>query len=549
MAEKDIFEKLVINEKALTLMAGPLINDIIKNDEAGTDFQKNRAKVAEDLMTLATTYLKELDMDEEGHSDTLFNGVLWVSSFLDSVKVKGNDSLINAPMLANMGPLSEKMKRWFGWEQSLFDEVRKNMNVSKAGFRLGKVKRWIEKCMIPESLAYYQDMTGIKLSEKARNLIDNTVPRDRILDAIEANMIDEEVEMYADSSMFILKATELESFLRDDDRYKNQDQDLEWDRNSIWTEALQSFVSESAETSSCSSDISMKSIEAPQPPLTKNLVDRLNMLHEISGKLNCIALTTDNRPCPKLRVANSMYCNCHQSLGSAFGSNITKQIFNPDLIQHKYQIIRGVWVKTPSTNPKVLSRRMKASIEGTNWEFDSQMAVMEHLLRRLFNAGLKRTQQERQQDIIPEKELIKEFGKLKYTTYSQVYRATREKIFLLGLDPNVRWTKYSPYFRLQLGAHFGFLDPEKSMGYEEVEFITNNWFPTNSKWSGSMDEIQDWRRRGESSRKIPALNHKFNHGGLDTPIRLKDGVRTADMNATPLFRLVYYGYSTFFLNN
>ena len=274
--------------------------------------------------------------------------------------------------------------------------------------------------------------------------------------------------------------------------------------------------------------------EKIQPPLTRNLADRLNMLQQVSGSLKCVAISTDNRPCNKNRMRNSMYCSTHRGLGSAFTEEIIRQVMDPELIADKYQLIRGNWVKTPSTNPQLLSRRMKPSLDGPEWEFTSQMKVMEHLLRLLFNAGMRRTAQERQMDIIPEKELIEVFGKLKFTTYSQLYRSTREKIALLGFDVTVRWTKYAPYLRLLLGAHFGFMDPKEAMGRDEVDFLSSNWLTTDSVWSGTMDETRHWNR-GNQRPNIPVLNHKFNHRGVATPIYERNGRLKADMDATPTF--------------
>ena len=513
-------------------MAGPLIHNVIKQDGANSDIYRRRAELAEDLMKLATTYLRDLDRDEDGSSDTLINGVLWLTSFLDSIKEKGNESLKNIPMLANMGDLSLKMMRWFGWDVKLFRTIRRSNMAEKVGFRLKRMKNWIEEIKVADSLKYYQAMTGIKLGKESQRIINQAASRGSN-QAMDSFMIDEDVELFANSSHHIFDACELESFLQNSTRYENQNDGHEWDQDSIWSETLKSFASDpSAEDD----EEGEKSVEDVQPPLTRNLADRLNILRQVSGSLKCVAITTDNRPCPKVRLGNSMYCNVHHGLGHAFTNEIIKQVMDPDTITGKHELIRGMFVKMPSTTPLTLSRRMKPSLEGPNWEFESQMAVMEHLLRLLFNAGLKRTREDLQADRIPEADLVAAFGKLKHTTYTQVFRSTREKISMLGLDPLTRWTKFTPFFRLLLGAHFGFMSPEEAMGNDEVDFIEKRWYPTRSKWSGSMDQPRAWSQLSDIERKIPVLNHKTNYGGVDTPFRLKDGVRRADMQATPLFR-------------
>ena len=488
-----------------------------------------------------TTYLKEIEECEDGKSESITNGILWIASFMDSIKCKGNDSLVNLPLLANMGELSFKMKDWFGWSEDLFRTVKQSNVREKMGFRLSKIKNWIEQSKDPELLKYYQHMTGIKLGKKAQQRINFSVPRDRILTAIEERLaytIDEDIELFADSTAFAMEACKLASFLDQDERYANQDDGHEWDQDSIWTEALHSFASDpdTDDMNDSQSDERRVVTEETrvQPPLTRNLADKLNILQEVSGSLKCVAISTDNRPCQKNRARNSMYCATHQNLGSAFTDEIIRQVMDPELIPEKHQLVRGVWVKTPSTNPQLLSRRMKPSLDGPEWEFTAQMRVAEHLLRMLFNAGMRRTPEERIADLIPEQELIAEFGKLKFSTYSQLYRATREKIALLGFDVQVRWTKYAPYVRLILGAHFGFQNPDESMGRDEVEFLSSNWLPTDSKWSGSMDEKRHWNRSGQDP-KIPVLNHKYNHGGRTAPIINVNGNMKADMNATPLF--------------
>ena len=525
--------------KALTTSAGPLIHAVLTETEGKTAFNKQRTDMADDLMKMVVTYLKEIEEDEEGKTESVTNGILWLTSFLDSIKCHGNDSLINMPLLANMGEMSFKMKGWFGWDDELFRIVKKGNVTDKMGFRLSKMKAWIEKSKDPVMLKYYQSMTGIKLGKRSQKIMNFSVPRDRIYKSRSAYTIDEEVELFADSNLYCLNATKLASFLDNEDRYENQDEGLEWDQNSIWTEALHSFVSdpdsedEYAEMEA-DSRIIVTDPEKIQPPLTRNLADRLNMLQQISGSLKCVAISIDNRPCNKNRMRNSMYCSTHRELGSTFTEEIIRQVMDPELILDKYQLIRGNWVKTPSTNPQLLSRRMKPSLDGVEWEFTSQMKVMEHLLRKLFNAGMRRTAQDRQMDLIPEKELIEEFGKLQFTTYSQVYRATREKIALLGFDVNVRWTKYAPYLRLLLGAHFGFMDPKEAMGRDEVDFLSSNWLATDSVWSGTMDETRYWNK-GSQGPNIPVLNHKFNYKGLVTPIVNRNGHMKADMDATPTF--------------
>ena len=513
------------------MMASQMIIDVIKEDERGSEFHKKRTKIAEDLLNLASTYLDEVEKDQDGTSETIQNGVLWITSLMTSIQQKGNDSLANCPMLANMGELSKKMQKWFGWDEDLFHQVHKTNQANQMGFRLNTIKTWIETRTDPQSLRYYTDMTGVKVDKKSQQLMSYSVPRNRYYSTKESTLVEENMSEYMDSSRFVWNGANMEKFINDHDRYQGADEDLEWDQNSIWTEALHSFVSDPASDET-------ETVEPPtqiQPPLTKNLGDRLDVLHQISGNLRCVAITTDNRPCPKNRMKNSMYCNCHQSLGSAFTNEIVKQVMNPDLIQHKYQIIRGVWVKTPTLNPHILSRRMKASLEGPIWEFNAQCAVMEQLLRKLFTAYQRRTPEDVRQDLIPDADLIAEFGKLKHSTWSQVFRSTREKLVHLGLDPLQRWTKYVPILRLHLGAQFGFMDPVKANGENEVEYLTRNWFTTNSRWSGSMDEVQKWNR-GLSYDRIPVLNHVENTLGRTKPIVCYNEVRKADMNATPMFR-------------
>ena len=515
-------------------MVGPLLDMGVRKDEGVSQVMLERADMAEDLLNLATTYLKELDEDKDGKSDTLTNGILWVTSFMESIKLKGDESLVNSPMLANMGKLSLKMRKWFGWSDDLFRRIRKSNEAGKMGFRMKKVKGWIETQKRPEALIYYQEMTGLKLSKSSRDIIKNSVPRDSSLIEIDSFVIDEEIEIYDDSALFAMDACDLEGFLLDDNKYRDLEHNKEWDQNSMWTETLQSFVSDPSD-----SDAEMEAeTTVIQPPMTRNLVDRLNVLHEVSGSLRCVAITTDNRPCPSNRMKNSLYCACHQELGSVFSKDIVKQIMDPDLIEEKYQFFRGVFVKTPSSNPQILSRRMKASLEGPIWEFESQMNVMEHLLRMLFNAGLERTPQDRRDDVIPERKLIEEFGRLKYSTYTQLYRSTREKLTLLGLDINKRWTKFTPFLRLHLGSHFGFMNPTESMGNDEVDFMEKNYIPTHSKWSGVMDEERIWNKNDVIGKMIPVLNHKTNHNGETVPCRLKDGQRRAIMQANPMFRYV-----------
>ena len=105
------------------------------------------------------------------------------------------------------------------------------------------------------------------------------------------------------------------------------DEGLEWDQNSIWTEALHSFVSEpdsdeDTEENTLDQRMIVTDPEKIQPPLTRNLADKLNILQQVSGNLKCVAIATDNRPCNKNRARNSMYCTTHQSLGSAFTDEI-----------------------------------------------------------------------------------------------------------------------------------------------------------------------------------------------------------------------------------
>ena len=520
---------------ALTRMAGPIIHDLISKEKDQSEFHKKRSEVADDLLKLTTTMLKDLDTDDEGTSDTVANAVLWITSFMDSIKVPGNDSLTNAPMLANMGQLSHNMCVWFGWDRQLFLQIQRSNKDNRMAFSLNRMKNWIEKTDNAQALNYYQEMTGIKLDpkklKKAASRGSNLQNHREIIEETEAEI------RFDDSARFVLSATELNDFLQQEDRYKDQDLELEWDQHSMWTDVASTTMNSEPEDDEEMLAVSSEGLNLTsiQPPLTRNIADRLNVLQQVSNNLKCVAISTDNRPCVKPRAKNSMYCTCHQSLGSAFTDDIIKQIMNPELIQNRYHLIRGVRVKTPSTNPCILSRRMKASLDGPNWEFDCQIKVMEHLLRKLFEAGLRRTHEERSADVIPEAELIREFGKLKYTTYTQVYRSTREKLTLLGLDPSVRWTKYVPFCRLILGAHFGYMEPSAAMGQDEVEFLQRQWIPTHSKWSNSMEETTAWNKSA-ADIGIPVLNHQYNHGGVQTPVIYNNGVRKADMNATPLFR-------------
>ena len=79
------------------------------------------------------------------------------------------------------------------------------------------------------------------------------------------------------------------------------------------------------------------------------------------------------------------------------------------------------------------------------------------------------------------------------------------------------------------------MDPAQAMGRDEIDFLSSKWLPTDSTWSRAMDEIRHWNR-GVQVPYIPVLNHKFNRGGLTTPIIEINGHKKADMNATPTFR-------------
>ena len=141
-------------------------------------------------------------------------------------------------------------------------------------------------------------------------------------------------------------------------------------------------------------------------------------------------------------------------------------------------------------------------------------------------------------DVIDEKPLIKKFGVLQNTTYTQIYRAFKEKMMILGLDPSKRWTQYMQYFRLFLGGHNGLLKPDVAMG-DEAEARRKNQILTGSKWSGFMDEEHAWNREIHGGQKVhvPMLNHKPNTSGYDT-VTVADmkGRRMADMDATLTFR-------------
>ena len=80
------------------------------------------------------------------------------------------------------------------------------------------------------------------------------------------------------------------------------------------------------------------------------------------------------------------------------------------------------------------------------------------------------------------------------------------------------------------------MNPTESMGNDEVEFLEKNWFPTQSKWSGVMDEERIWNKNDVIGHQIPVLNHKTNFNGEAVPVRLRNGVRRAVMEANPTFR-------------
>ena len=101
---------------------------------------------------------------------------------------------------------------------------------------------------------------------------------------------------------------------------------------------------------------------------------------EVGDGLRCIAITEDDRPCPIRRVKGP-YCLQHKSLGSELMTDTIQRLADPEKVDDRYELIKGIFLRMPLKEHKRRIQRLKPRIQGTESEFNMQMIILEDLVR------------------------------------------------------------------------------------------------------------------------------------------------------------------------
>ena len=381
-------EKEKVQPELLSKSAWILLRQIRKDSEGEIAITK-RVEIAEKILQLAMTMLKEVVVEEDAFGDTTQQGIMWLGSFFDSIRRKGDNSLVNIPLLGSMGTLSHKMKDWWGWSDDTFDKVRQSNQYEAVAFQFGRLRAWIEKSNSPETQDYIAEMTNIIfLDANAEKEIDlkKVVSREEL--ETPSGMLGKFArDKIPDLTMTPAQMTE---FLNNSEMFEGiPDVFQNWEDDSMWKQPLYDYLDRTDYSEPATYDRDLRNdqpnqalvnFRAVEPPLTDNMGDLLNIMTEECQVLRCIALTEDNRPCANARTKGP-YCDKHKSLGSELLPDMIQRLARPELVKGRYELIRGVFMRMPERTNRPTPETHKPRINGANAEFEYQMKQLSNLLR------------------------------------------------------------------------------------------------------------------------------------------------------------------------
>ena len=361
----------------------------IRKDSEGDEAITKRADIAEKLLRLAMTMLEEVVVEDDSFGDTTQQGIMWLGSFLDSIRQKGDNSLVNIPLLGSMGTLSHKMKQWWGWSDDTFEKVRQSNQYEAVAFQFTRLRGWIEKANTAETRKYVSDMTNIIFLEAdAERVVDlkKVVSREE-LDTPTGMVGKFAKDKIPDLAMTPAQMTE---FLNNSEMFEGiPDVFQNWEEDSMWRQPLYDYLDRTDYSEPATYDCDLRNdqpnqalanFRAVEPPLTDNMGDLLTLMSEECQVLRCIALTEDNRPCANARTKGP-YCDKHKSLGSELLPDMIHRLARPETVKGKYELIRGIFMRLPERTSRPTPDIHKPRIGGANAEFEYQMKQLANLLR------------------------------------------------------------------------------------------------------------------------------------------------------------------------